>query len=248
MNTQKLHISTTASDAYAVARKYGLGIEIADFCTAWNMDDELAETEKHLRSNLNGISSRLLHAPFNELFPCAIDRKAGELTAYRYMQAVELSERYRASKVIIHGGYNPYIYYPEWYVEKSILFWKSFIKHIPETVNIVLENTLEQTPELLLDIIKGVDDVRLRLCLDVGHINAYSEIPATKWIEDCAGFISHFHLHNNDSSCDSHSALDQGTVPMRKIFELIDEICPDASYTLELMDAETAVSWIMQSV
>ena len=110
MNTEKLYISTTASDAYDVAQKYGLGIEIADFCTAWNIDDNFIETDRQLKYKLDGIERRLLHAPFNELFPCAIDKKAKELAAFRYKQAITLAEQYKALKAIIHGGYNPYIY------------------------------------------------------------------------------------------------------------------------------------------
>ena len=246
MNTEKMHISTTASDAYATARKYGLGIEIADFCTAWNMDEKFGETDNELKSKLEGISKVLLHAPFNELFPCAIDTKVRELTAHRYKEAIKLAERYKASKVIIHGGYNPYLYYPEWYIEQSILFWKNFMKDVPEAIHIVLENTFEETPDLLLNIIKGVDDSRLRLCLDVGHVNAYSQIPVMEWIERCAGFISHFHIHNNDGFRDLHGALEQGSIPMKNLFEQMEKICCDASYTLELMDAEAAVRWIMK--
>ena len=153
MDREKLYISTTASDSYLVARKYGLGIEIADFCTAWNMDDNFIETDRKLKCKLDGIDRRLLHAPFNELFPCAIDKKAKELATYRYKQAIALAEQYGASKVIIHGGYNPYIYYPEWYVEQSVLFWKDFIKQLPETVHIALENTLE-------DMVTGIEGRR----------------------------------------------------------------------------------------
>ena len=45
MNTEKLYISTTASDAYDVAQKHGLGIEIANFCTAWNIDDNFIKED-----------------------------------------------------------------------------------------------------------------------------------------------------------------------------------------------------------
>ncbi len=51
-----------------------------------------------------------------------------------------------------------------WYVEKSILFWKDFLQETD--MPIVLENVLEETPDMLLDIVKGVDDPRLRLCPD----------------------------------------------------------------------------------
>ena len=58
MNKKNVYISTTAPDASQLAVQYGLGIE-----------------------------RKVLHAPFNELFPCAIDRKAGALAAERYRQA-----------------------------------------------------------------------------------------------------------------------------------------------------------------
>ncbi len=245
MNREKIYISTVAKDACNTARKYDLGIEIADFCTAWNMDDEFNKTHNKLEDNIKGICRRLLHAPFNELFPCAIDRKVRDLSAERYKQALLLADRYNASKVIIHGGYNPYLYYHQWYVEQSVLFWKKFMSEIPENVHIVLENVLEETPELLLDIVKMVDDPRLRICLDVGHVNAYSKIPVLEWLECCGNFVSHFHLHNNDGTQDSHNGLEQGIIPIGNLIKCAEKICPDATYTLELLDAEMALKYIL---
>ena len=74
-------------------------------------------------------------------------------------------------------------------------------------VEIVLENVLETEPQWLLDIVKGVDDPRLKLCLDVGHVNAYSKIPVTEWLASWAPYLSHFHIHNNDTSRDQHNPL-----------------------------------------
>lgn len=245
MRRENFLISTTASDAANVARKYALGIEIAEYCTAWNMDDKFQETDAAVTEKLNEISKRVLHAPFNELFPCAIDPKARELASYRYRRAIELAKRYGATKVIIHGGYNPWIYYPVWYTEQSVLFWKDFLNDDPG-VEIVLENVLETEPEMLLDIIKGIDDSRLRMCLDIGHVNAYSKIPVMEWLEVCAPYISHFHIHNNDGSWDNHCPLNQGTIPMRDFLNRAESLCPNATYTLELMEAETSVRWLLE--
>lgn len=91
---------------------------------------------------MKNIHHSMFHAPYNELFPCAIDKKARELAAYRYRQAIKLAKSYNSKKVIIHGGFNPLIYFPNWYIEQSILFWKEFLLQnigIP----IVLENVLE---------------------------------------------------------------------------------------------------------
>ena len=75
-------------NAGTLASKYGLGIEIADFCTAWNMDERLAETDAQVQKMVCGITKRVLHGPFSELFPCAIDPKIRAVAKERYQQAV----------------------------------------------------------------------------------------------------------------------------------------------------------------
>lgn len=245
MNKAKFYLSTIDPNAQETARKHGLGLEIAEYCTAWNMDEKFPETDAAVQKKLACISNRVFHAPFNELFPCAIDPKARALAASRYRQAIGLAKQYGATKVIIHGGYNPWIYYPVWYTEQSILFWRDFLKEDPG-VQIVLENVLETEPEMLLSIVKGVDDPRLRLCLDVGHVNVYSKVPFLDWLEICAPYIRHFHLHNNEGTWDSHSALTDGTIPVQTLLAAIEEKRPDATITLELMEAEPSVRWLLE--
>ena len=245
MNHNQFYISTIDSDAAALAGVYDLGLEIAEYCTAWNMDREFSSVDPVVRESLKGISRSTLHGPYNELFPCAIDPKARELAVSRYRQAIDLAKRYGSTKVIIHGGYNPWIYFPVWYVEQSILFWKEFLQEDPG-VEIVLENVLEKEPQWLLDIVKGVDDPRLKLCLDVGHVNAYSKIPVMDWLGEWAPWLSHFHIHNNDTSRDQHNPLNEGTIPMKELFAGICDLCPDATITLELMKARSSVEWLME--
>lgn len=245
MNKEHLFLSTTASDASSVARQYGLGLEIAEFCTAWNMDDKFPESDALVRQKLEGIKHCVLHAPFNELFPCAIDPKARELARYRYRQAIALARTYGAKKVVIHGGYHPWIYYPVWYTEQSILFWEDFLAEDPG-VELVLENVLEPEPDMLTDIIRSVNNPWLGMCLDVGHVNAYSKRPVTEWLERCAPWIRHFHIHNNDGSWDTHSALNSGTIPMKEFLARAENLCPEATFTLELMEAEASVRWLLE--
>lgn len=245
MKKEQFFISTIASDAADTARCSGLGLEIAEYCTAWNMDDCFAETHTCVKQKLAYISHCLFHAPFNELFPCAIDPKARDLAAFRFRQAIQLAKSYNAEKIIIHGGYNPRIYYPIWYTEQSILFWKGFLQQnlgIP----IVLENVFEEEPDMLLDIVKEINDPQLRICLDVGHVNAYSRLSPLEWLEKCAPYISHFHIHNNYGDMDSHNGLDMGSIPMKQLLNRADELCPQATFTLEVMQAEPSVLWLQE--
>lgn len=240
----ELYLSTIDPRAHLVAEKYGLGLEIAEYCTAWNMDEQFRQTDAQVRRNIGNCPHLVLHAPFNELFPCAIDPKARALAAQRYRQAIALARGYGARKVVIHGGYHPLIYYHQWYVEQSIAFWKEFLKEDPG-VELVLENVLEEVPEMLLDIVTAVDNPRLRLCLDVGHVNAYSRVDVMGWLEIWAPWLSHFHIHNNDGTADTHSPLTRGTIPMEDFLKRAMQYCPQASFTLELPESEPSVQWLL---
>ena len=105
-----------------MARKFGLGLEIAEYCTAWNMDDKISEV-------------------------------------------------------------------------------------------------LEEEPGMFLDIVTAVDHPNLRQCLDIGHVNTYAKAPVMQWLESWKDYLSHFHIHNNDGSWDTHSPLDCGNIPMGEFLE-----------------------------
>ena len=245
MKRENIFLSTIASDAPFYAREYGFGLEIAEFCTAWNIDRRFELTGSRVQESLQGISRSILHAPSNELFPCAIDEKARELAAYRYRQAIDLAKRYGSKKVVIHGGYHPWMYYPVWYVGQSVSFWKDFLKEDPG-IEIVLENVLETQPDLILEILEGVDDPRLRMCFDVGHINAYSYIPIMDWLETCAPWIGHIHVNNNDGREDLHQGLQDGIIPMKELLQRIESLCPEATITLEMTQTKSSLEWLRE--
>ena len=244
MKKANLYLSTVDENAPVLARKYGLGLELSEFCTAWNLDDEFPETDRVVRREMEGISRFTLHGPFNELFPCAVDRKVRALTRQRYLQAIEIAKGYGIHKLVLHAGYNPWLFYPVWFREQSILFFRDFVKEIPEDMTVCLENVLEDEPSMMTDILRSVDSPRLRMCLDVGHAHAYSKVGVETWILKCQDVLSHFHVHNNDGTRDSHSALFEGSIPMESLFREIENLCPQATVTLELPDASGSLAWM----
>ena len=247
MKREQIYLSTVDPRAGELARELGLGVEIAEYCTAWNMDREYPQTDERLRGALAGNPRRILHGPFNELFPCAIDPEARDLAARRYRQTIALARDYGADKVVIHAGFNPWLYYPVWFREQSAVFWREFLAEEPG-VEIVLENVLEQEPEWMTEILRAVDSPRLRLCLDVGHVNAYSPVDTAEWLRRCAPWISHFHLHNNNGTRDAHDPLFRGSIPMEELLTLAGELCPEATFTLELPDAENSARELMKII
>jgi len=99
---------------------------------------------------------------------------------------------------------------------------------------------------MLLEIAEGVNDARLRLCLDVGHVNAYSDVPVETWLRILAPHISHFHIHSNAGDADTHSAPGEGSVDVEAIMDLADRLCPEATFTMEVMQAAEAARWLSE--
>lgn len=246
MNRKKIYLSTIDENAHLLAKEHGLGIEIAEFCTPWFLDIEFAETDAKVREKRKCSDRFVLHAPFSELFPCAIDPKIRAVAAERYRQVIAVAQSYGIPKIVVHGGYNPKIYFPGWYTEQSVLFWKDFVQEIPDGMVFCLENVLEEEPDMLAKIIREVKEPKLRMCLDVGHVNAYANSSVFHWLTVCADLIEHLHIHNNDTSYDSHSQLSDGTLPMATLLSTIEDKCPNATMTLELIDAKPSIQWLFK--
>ena len=68
---------------------------------------------------------------------------------------------------------------------------------------------------------------------------------AVKWVSACAGFLSHFHIHNNDGTQDAHCAPGEGTIPMTAMLRQAQTLCPEATFTLEVLQAAPAVNWML---
>ena len=232
---RRFSISELDARAPELALARGMGLELIGFCTAERMEDEelLASEEVRLRT----FGRKSLHAPYYELTPCAIDSLIGRVSLHRYRQAVETSLRLGIRRMVVHSGYAPQMYFPEWFEPKSIEFWRDFVRELPEDFEMLLENVLDVRPEHIRDVCDGVDDPRLRICLDVGHANAYSEVPVEDWIAMLGGRIAHVHLHNNDGSRDAHAPLNAGIMDIVHILELLDKYAPDAEICIESVDA-----------
>ncbi|MDO4488956.1 MAG: TIM barrel protein [Eubacteriales bacterium] len=241
----QFYISTIDQNAYELADKYNLGLELAEFCTAWNMDEKFEETDKIIWQGLKN-HKRIVHGPFNELFPCAIDQMIRGVCKQRYIQAIETAKKYDCNRLVLHGGYNPRIYYPIWYAEQSPSFWRELLEYIPDDMIVCVENVFEEEPGLLAGILRNVNDPRIRMTLDIGHSSAYGDIPVSEWIRSCGDLIDHFHIHNNEGSEDTHSALTEGVIPMEKILRQIEEECPHATITLEICDSEDSIRWLIE--
>ncbi len=246
---KRLFISTIGEDCAAEARRAGCGLEIAEFCWAQYIDVDREEHIAHVRELAKGLEVPLeagwFHAPFAEISPCAIDPRVLALTRERYLQSLETASALGIRRLVIHGGYIPYVYYPQTYVEGSIRFWRELLRELPVDITIALENVMEPDASMLVEIAEGVGDKRLGLCLDLGHANCVvSKSPPMEWIDAMSKHLLHVHIHNNYGAGDLHNSLGDGTVPMEAALDRVTELCPNATFTIENMVCKPSIDWL----
>ena len=243
MKKERLFLSTIADDAVQTAREFGLGVELAQFCLAENMDKTPPDVQASLDAALE-VPRRVLHAPFAELCPAAIDPLVRAVTRRRFLQAAALAKRYGAEKMVVHSGFIPLVYYPEWFAPQSAAFWREFLNDV-DGLTLCVENVMETSPDALRQIAEQVNDPRLRICFDVGHAFCQSGDLAP-WLDALAPYSSHVHLHNNHGTFDEHLGLPDGTLDIAALIRQLEALAPQATYTLEVRSARASVEWLLE--
>lgn len=231
----RLYLATIAAGADETASRFGLGLEIDEFCTAANFDADFDRWDDAARAHLAHSDRFVFHAPFAELCPCAIDPMVRDVTMRRFRQTAALSRAYGIRRIVVHSGFIPHVYYPVWFVEQSARFFRALLDAEPE-VAICVENVLDDDPAPLMDLADAVDDPRLGLCLDVGHANAVSKIPVRQWLKRLAPRLMHLHLHDNDGAADLHQIPGDGSLGFPGLMDEIEAAAPEATLTFECMD------------
>lgn len=249
----RIYIATFSENAVSVAKQYGFGIEVNDFCISENLDPErldqsLASVRCALQAaGVQDAARTIVHGPFTEIIPAAIDHRAVELGMERLQQAYGAVRSLGIRRMVVHSGYMPLLYFKDWHHEKSVRFWRSYMADKPADFRLYIENVFEDEPLMMRRLVQAIGDSRVRLCLDVGHANAMmtAEYHILDWIRLLGPWIGHLHLHNNDGESDQHGAFDQGAMDMDAVLDAIETFCgKDVTMTIESRSCESSARWL----
>lgn len=266
---ENIFVATFSADAIGLIRENGLNIEINHTCISADLD--LSHRDVLLRQILGDITASgagrvIVHGPFTEIFPAAIDPLALDFARQRLNAAYEVAAAIGAEAMVVHSGYAPFFYFKSWQAEKSAVFWQDFLADKPADFRLYIENVLEDAPEMSAEMMRQISDGRIGLCLDTGHALAAARLDARSpraatssgaqsaqaanahllhWIKVLAPYLRHFHLHNNDGTADAHQSLADGLLDFTQFFQAVSTYCrPDVTFTLEARDAAASVSWL----
>ena len=247
----RVFLATFSEGAPQTANKYGFSLEINDLCISSNLEPEnRLETIKRIEDEIVEAKAQgkklIMHGPFTELTPDAMDPRVIELMVDRYMTSVEICERFGIKDMVVHSGYIPLMYHRDWHVPRSIEFWQRISDMLPNGFTLYVENVFDEDPYILQDVIKGTDRRNIRGCLDVGHANAIkSKYSIYEWIDVLKHEIGHFHLHTNDGTSDQHGGLESGDMDMKSIILHILNCCTeDVTFTVESRESEPSAIFL----
>lgn len=242
-------IRENVKESVDLAQKFQTGMEVCKFAEPGILDGNFDTVLNEFSDAFKNFSGEIsLHGTFYDLNPVSKDPRIRDITVYRYNQSFKAAKILGAKTVIFHTGYNGMVKFPVYhdlFIENTILFWKEFIKRFEdEGITVALENTYEDTPDLIMTVLNNVDSPYLKSCIDTGHVNINSPFEVEEWINKIGSKLHHMHLHNNSGSYDEHNSLLQGTINFKKVLETIRKNNLNPNLTLEIFKFETAIESI----
>ena len=217
-----------------------LGIEIQGFYNPYIENKE--ELKSKYLENLNKIhKGRSYHAPYWDL---NLGTKIIELQVAMlkiYNEAYSIAKELGCTEMVIHSNYKPGTDWYNGWIKRAKDFLDKFLSDKDDSITICIENQFESDSELLLNLIDEVNDKRIKICLDIGHANANSNMKVEEWIKTLKDRIAYYHLHNNHgkqtifgyNKDDEHLGLNNGTIDIENVLSLAEEYTPNAIWNIE---------------
>lgn len=232
-----------------LCQKYHLGIEVQSFFDPY-LDDFQEILDEHKRVLSNMSCGKSLHAPFWNLNLGTKMKGLRKETLDTFQNAYRLAETLGCTEIVVHNGYIPGSYGYGGWADRAVDFWNEFFYGKDDSIVMCIENQFEEDSEIMKMEIDTVHDPRLKICLDVGHAHANSNMPAEERISSLGDRIAYFHLHNNHGkqnikgrNDDEHLGLNGGTIDMKGLLCLAESHCPEAIWNIE-----TSIKYLEESI
>lgn len=225
-----------------IANAHGAAFEYDDF-----FDPAVYANPEELERRIAGYlalgrdtSKDTLHGVFFDLAPNSADPTIRDYCLGLMEQSFAIAKRLGCRGVVFHTGLLSGLRLPSyragWLKTMEPIYRKLCLAN-PE-MELYLENSTEQEPDLLVAMAKQMADVpNFRLCLDYAHASL-TACPTERWAESMGPFVGHIHLNDNDGISDLHRVPGEGIMDYAKFARLADRYFPEVPVLLELNGAE----------
>jgi sugar phosphate isomerase/epimerase len=224
----------------AALEELGCGVELQSYGlegvaspAAWSAKlDRHREIARRLRGR------RVVHGPFLGLVYFYRDHLLRDAVQQRLDRTFEVVRELEPDTLVLHTNWkldHAALDLNDVWLAECARFWSGEIERYEDLgVTVVLENLLEPDPDLMIACCDRVASDRFRLCLDVGHVNVWSELSHAEWVARMGRRLAHVHLHDNDGTADQHRPPGSGTIDVDALFAALDEHLDRVTVSLEL--------------
>jgi len=198
--------------------------------------DEKIKQHKKIIENFKGRIS--VHGPFVGIRQTHMDCLLKEAVKKRMRLTYEMVKELKPEVLVLHSGIVGDIktwQLEDFWLEETTNFWKEEIKkYEKERIKIVIENLVEEEPDILIKLCNGVNSPFFALCLDIGHLNVFSELSPSNWVKRMRKRLQYVHLHDNNGEKDEHLPVGKGNIDFDNFFDSIKNNKNDIIIALEL--------------
>jgi sugar phosphate isomerase/epimerase len=217
---------------------------------------------REARALLDGHEGRRgIHAPALDFTIKARDPRVRALAADRFLRSLEFGAEIGGSHMVIHSpfnylGANPFVP-PRFGIDKDIALVHATLERVLPAAEqagctIVIENTHDTNPALLLALVRSFDSEHVRMSLDTGHAfvtHCMGGPPPDQWVREAGSLLGHLHLQDTDSLIDRHWLPGMGQVNWFALLEALGELQHLPRLVIETVDSDLqslkrAIAWL----
>ncbi len=228
-------------DVVSLAVEYDLGVELLTFALPDILDGDWRKTVADTQALLSPVRGMItLHGPFFDMAPGSFDNRINALVLDRYQQALDIAQILGAKIVVFHANFIASLKnedYRTGWQKRNIGFFNDVADYAgARGVIAAVENMWEFDPDIICDVLAGVNHPNLRACLDIGHASLFSDVPVDVWLRTVEPWLVHTHLNNNDNILDVHRAFGDpaGVLDYNVILAKLRALSHPPSMTLEM--------------
>lgn len=182
-----------------------------------------------------------IHAPFFDLNVGALDTAVRQISLQRLFQALSFATQLNATLMVIHPGVDKWRY-PNldqvWLTNARTSFQALTEQAVCSDCRLAIENIYEESPSLLVQLVKEIDSEWFGHCFDAGHWHLFGKNTMSEWLEAIASKLLHLHLHDNYGVTDDHLPMGEGRINFKPLQAKLRNMSKLPSMTLEAHSLE----------
>ena len=225
-----------------IAESFGAAFEYDDFFSP-GVYSSPEETEKRIRAYLSlgrDTSGDTLHGVFLDIAAGSADPLIRERSLELMEGSCRTAQRLGCRGVVFHTGIIAALRLPSYrqgWLDSMEPVYRNLCRKFP-SLQLYLENSTEQEPELLVLMAKRLSDVpNFKLCLDYAHA-ALTPTPPEVWAGEMSPYLGHIHMNDNDGVSDLHLCPGDGVTDFARFNGIREKFFPQIPVLLELSGAE----------